>query len=644
MVAIKRGVFRIAVPMVRLICLLLLGISIAAGGAAAEPARLALLIGNQTYAAKVGPLKNPARDIDLVGAALEKLDFKVTKLANASKLEMDEAIRRYADQVRRAGPKAISFFYYSGHGVVNPETNVNYLIPVDLDDAATDAVWYRSIEQPALIELLSRAKNATHFIVFDACRNELNLAGEAGKALGADKGFVPVGDVSGILIAYATAQKKTAADTGMFARILSEELVKDGVEAFAVFREVQVRVTETMKQEPWMSLNYIPRIYLGKAAELRETQPQSSDAAARAWADIKDFQDAAVFEAFRKQYGPSNALYDTLAAQKIADLKRQRVAVVAPQKPVADEDACEGLLVSVAVGARPCIKPGSGESFKDCPDCPEMVIAPSGSFTMGSSEKEDGRYSDEGPQHNVTIPRPLAVGRTHVTRGQFAAFVKATSYDASGGCWTLVNGEWKQSAEASWKKPGFEQGDDHPAVCLNWNDAKAYIDWLNKKAPGKPYRLLTEAEAEYAARAVTKPGAYPRFFFGNDEASLCQFGNGADQTAKASGKTPASWTYSSCRDGYVFTAPAGSFKPNAWGVYDAAGNAWTWTEDCWHDGYASAPTDGSAWTSGDCSRRVLRGGSWNGNPRILRAANRNRDFPDGRGNGLGFRLARTLNP
>ncbi|MGO9984443.1 MAG: caspase family protein [Rhodomicrobium sp.] len=136
----------------------------AAALAAHAEARLALLIGNQDYAAKVGPLKNPLRDIELVGAALEKLGFSVTKLANANKAQMDEAIRRHADRVRRAGPGAISFFYYSGHGAVNPETNVNYLIPADLDSAESDTLWYRSIEQPYLIELLSqRAKNATHF-------------------------------------------------------------------------------------------------------------------------------------------------------------------------------------------------------------------------------------------------------------------------------------------------------------------------------------------------------------------------------------------------------------------------------------------------------------------------------------------------
>ena len=315
----------------------------AAPGAAAQ-ARLALLIGNQDYSAKVGPLKNPLKDIELVGAALTKLGFTVTKLGNVNKAQMDEAIRRYVDQVRRAGPGSVSFFYYTGHGAVNPDTNVNYLVPVDLDSADSDDLWYRSIEQQSLIDLLSqRARNATHFVVFDACRNELNIGGEAAKAIGADKGFVPVSDVSGILIAYATAQKKTAADTGMFARILSEELVKPGVEAFQVFREVQVRVKDAMHQEPWMSLSFIPRIYFAAAPAPAETAPAEQAAkpqwplgeAAETWLQIKDSADPALFEAFRKHYGSANPVYDALAAQRAADLKRQQTAAAGPQTPAA---------------------------------------------------------------------------------------------------------------------------------------------------------------------------------------------------------------------------------------------------------------------------------------------------------------------
>jgi len=240
----------------------------AAQAAQAEP-RLALLIGNQSYAAKVGPLVNPRSDIETMGAALEKLGFTVTKLADAGKEQMDTAIRRYVDQVRRAGPGAVSFFYYSGHGGVNPDTNVNYLIPVDVTDPGSGEVWYRSIEQRLVIDLLSeRTKNAIHFVVFDACRSELSIAGEAGKALGADKGFAPVADVRGMLIAYSTAAKKTAADTGLFAKILAEELSKKNLATHA-FLEMQSRVVRAMRQEPWLSLGYVPPLYLAG----RETSP-----------------------------------------------------------------------------------------------------------------------------------------------------------------------------------------------------------------------------------------------------------------------------------------------------------------------------------------------------------------------------------
>ncbi len=307
-----------------------------AGQAIAE-GRLALLVGNADYSAKVGPLNYPLRDVDLVGAALLQLGFEVTKLTNATKAQMDEAFHRYVDRVRRSGPNAISFFYYSGHGAVNPDTNINYLIPVDIEKADTSDLWYHSIEQQAFIDLLSqRARNATHFVVFDACRSELNL-GAPGKSLAAEKGFAPVSDVSGILIAYATAQKRTAADTGVFAKILSEELVKPGVEAFAVFREVQVRVEEAMHQEPWMSLNYIPRIYL--AAPPKPGEPSSPvpaplqsplSEAAQTWTQIKDLKNPAVFEAFRKKYGSSSPVYDALAEQRLDALKRPQRALAKP--------------------------------------------------------------------------------------------------------------------------------------------------------------------------------------------------------------------------------------------------------------------------------------------------------------------------
>jgi len=223
-----------------------------------------------------------------------------------------------------------------------------------------------------------------------------------------------------------------------------------------------------------------------------------------------------------------------------------------------------------------------------------------------------------------------------VTVKQFSAFVNETGYDAGSKCFTWVNGKWEETEGRSWRNPSFSQDDTYPAVCLNWNDAEAYAARLSRKT-GKAYRLLTEAEWEYAARA----GSTTRYYFGDDEKDFCRYGNGGDQTQKRSGWTG---TFLPCADGYLYTAPAGSFLPNAFGLYDMHGNAWHWVEDCYQDSYEDAPSDGSAIIIADCSRRVIRGGSWNSGPRNLRSANRSWNSTGYRDSILGFRVGRTLTP
>ena len=379
----------IFLAMARLVSyLLLLSLFTPLNAAAQQPARLALLIGNQNYASAVGTLKNPRQDVALIETSLEKLGFRVTVLNDADYRAMDVALKRYAAELRRAGQGALGFFYYSGHGAANADTQTNYLIPVDVTSAEDEAVWYYSFPQNQIIDLLSKqGANATQFVVFDACRNELHLSDSAAKAIGADKGFVPVADTAGLLIAYATAPNRTASDAGEgggpYAKALAEELLKPGVEAVTMFRNVQIRVKQAIGQDPWLSFPSLAPVYLagrdaGSGQEIKpQPQPSLSEAARGAWSEIKDLKDVAVFEAFRKQYGAANALYDTLATQKIAELKRQQVAIAPARKPDFSEDECDGLRVSVALSnEKPCIKPGFGESFKDCPDCPEMVIAP----------------------------------------------------------------------------------------------------------------------------------------------------------------------------------------------------------------------------------------------------------------------------
>ena len=249
--------------------------------------------------------------------------------------------------------------------------------------------------------------------------------------------------------------------------------------------------------------------------------------------------------------------------------------------------------------------------FRDCAGCPEMVAILGGSYMMGSPLDEAERSIDEEPRHRVRIPGPLAVGKYEVTFGEWDACV------AGGGCggYRPDDGGWGRGRR--------------PVINVSWRDAKSYVEWLSRET-GKRYRLLSESEWEYVARA----GTTGPFHFGSTIST--------DQ-ANYNGH----YTYGSGRKGMrrSKTVPVGSFAANDFGLHDVHGNVWEWVEDCWHENYLGAPTDGSAWTSsGDCDSRVLRGGSWLNKPWILRSAFRVRLSAGLRGNSSGFRIARTLIP
>lgn len=272
---------------------------------------------------------------------------------------------------------------------------------------------------------------------------------------------------------------------------------------------------------------------------------------------------------------------------------------------------------------------------------PEMVIIAGGTFQQGSPENEEGRDNDEGPQHEVTIDYPFALSRCEVTVSEFRRFVDATDYQTDG-CYVLTEGRWQQDPNYRWHNPGFEQNDQHPAICISWDDAKAYIAWLNElyglnEQDG--YRLPTESEWEYAARA----GADTAFYWGSD--IQCNNANGLDASAKATGFFRNDWIFAECDDQHIYTAPVASFAANPWNLYDMSGNVWEWTEDCWHDNYEKAPTDGSAWKDNvnNSCQPVLRGGGWDIFPSGLRAAVRLEGLTRNVASlSFGFRLARTL--
>ncbi len=342
------------------------------------------------------------------------------------------------------------------------------------------------------------------------------------------------------------------------------------------------------------------------------------------WDSVKNSTSAADYKAYLETYPKGR--FASLARARA----KQYAAVTVPQRPAPETPA------QPAVGIYPGTKePGS--TFKDCPECPEMGVIPAGNFTMGSPASEKGRYDDEGPQHEVRIPRAFALGKYEVTRGGFEAFVRATGHKTSDGCRIYQAGEWQEDSSRNWRDPGYSQSDSHPVACVNWQDAKAYVRWLSGKT-GKEYRLPSEAEWEYAARARTTAARY----WGSNSSGACGYANVHDQTSKS--ENGFSWVHHDCRDGYGQTAPVGRFQANGFGLHDVLGNVWAWVGDCWNDSYRGAPSNVSAWTKGNCSRRVLRGGSWDGTPRVVRSANRAGDDTSNRSDDIGFRVARTVTP
>ena len=285
--------------------------------------------------------------------------------------------------------------------------------------------------------------------------------------------------------------------------------------------------------------------------------------------------------------------------------------------------------------------------IRDCPACPEMVVVPAGTFTLGTSASatEVDLERGEAPPQPVTIARAFALGRYEVSVAEFRAFVDATQYAATGDCRVASGGGWIRLPDHGWQDPGFAgpPAENEPVVCTSWDDAKAYADWL-AKTTGQHYRLPSETEWEYAARGGTTT---PRYFGDrdSDEATLlsvaCDYANVYDASAVL--ELGFQEPNARCSDGHTYDAPVGSIKPNAFDLYDMIGNAREWVQDCYTATYTGRPLDGRAWEwAGGCELRGVRGGSWASRPSAARAAARGGELQNLRQSDLGFRVARDL--
>lgn len=283
------------------------------------------------------------------------------------------------------------------------------------------------------------------------------------------------------------------------------------------------------------------------------------------------------------------------------------------------------------------------KTFTDCKKCPEMVVIPAGSVYIGSSEDEIDRKSFDRPRIMASIEQEFALAKTEVTLAQFRVFMEETQYksvvpERDGepliGCNYFDGKSYGYVRSHNWQNPGYPQREDAPVVCVSWSDANAYAEWLSKKT-GRTYRVPSSVEFEYASRA----GSSAPWFWGTDSEKACEYANIGDRAFAQQYPSRPSFP---CDDGYVYTASVAKFKPNAYGLYDMVGNAWEWTNDCFHTDLSDAPIDGSSWLAeaeGECIYRTPKGGSWISGIAWSRAAVRSRDQAHYKSFMLGFRVA-----
>jgi formylglycine-generating enzyme required for sulfatase activity len=611
----------------------------------AHAARQALVIGNDNYTS-VSKLQKAGNDATAMARELKAAGFTVQLHRDLNYRSMVRTVETFTAGIK-GGDEVVVFF--AGHGV--QIKNGAYLLPTDIDATTESEVEKTSYELNALTEKLSDAKAAFSLVMVDACRNN-PLPKKQGRSVGNSRGLSAIEPPKGQMVVYSASKGQTALDAlsdkdknpnSVFTREFVARMKKPGLRIEDLMREVQDAVealagTVQHEQRPALYNEARGNFYFfgPTTVQVAPTKPETSDAQIeqQAWTAAQSGNTVAGYAAYLEEYPKGRFA----AAARVARASLAASAVAQPPAPVKPVQATPPAVQTALATA--------GQTVKDCSDCPEMVVIPAGSFRMGAPDSEQGRGPREGPVHEVRIGYSFALGKYELTRGEFARFVNVSGYKTEAersqmGCYGLDSSKFEWRVSKNWRDPGFPQTDGHPVVCVSWSDAQAYLAWLNEKAPGKGFRLPSEAEWEYAARA--NQGA-TRFPWGDDlgHNQICDFANGLDSNAKE--QMPHFPPIpSSCSDGYAYTAPVGSFKANAFGLYDMHGNALEWMQDIWHDNYQGATSDGSAWINGgEQARRVLRGGGWSSSPRNLRSANRSPERElQFRSSIIGMRIART---
>ena len=550
-------------------------------------ARLALVIANADYTIGSTLPASTVTDAGNLATELRHSGFEVELKKNLGRQEMQSAIDALTNRI---SPGASVLLYFSGFGVQVDRRS--YLFPINANSYNESDVRKDGISVDSVLTELQRKGAKVKILILDAARRspfERRFRPSA-------EGLAAVNAPENTLALYSSVPGKISERSGTSGVFMSE-LIKAirfasgatsaSVTAEDLFNRLKIDVysASSGEQAPWVSSSLVEAFYF--------------------------------------------------STQNIAPRARPDLATVTPA-------AKQPLKENVPLSYQNEIEVADGDHFKECPSCPEMVVVSNGDYLMGAPDSEPERADNELPQHRVKIPQRFAVGKLMVTREEFDKFVKETDYDPGDKCWTREGDADRERTGRSYRNPGFDQDGTHPVVCINWDDAKAYVAWLSKKT-GKLYRLPSESEWEYVARA----GTTTPFWWGS---SISPDNANYDYTS----------TYGS--DGSKGeirgkTVPADMFKANAWGLYQVGGNAFEWVEDCWNDTYDhDEPSDDGVriaenWTrrseadvhAGGCSRHVRRGGAWSAPAKWLRSAYRDQRPTRIRAANTGLRVARTLN-
>lgn len=535
--------------------------------------RIALVIGNGDYS--FSPLANPPEDARIITDALNQTGFEVIQLKNANQKKMKQAVREFSEKLK-ASQDTVALFYYAGHGV--QFEGRNYLIPTDADIRSQQDVEFESIDAQWVLDTIRDSHSGLSIIVLDACRNNPF----ASSTRSATRGLVRMDAPRGSILAYSTSPGKEAldgkGDNSPYSRALANAIKQPDLKIEDVFKQVRrdVLASTANGQVPWESSSLTDDFY------------------------------------FLNSSGSQQIVISNTAKEVIhSNSKKYR----------------------------------AGDMFSDCMQCPQMVVIPDGQSLIGSNinDNEKGHYSageagrgaTEKPEFTVTLPQ-FSLSKTEITRGQFKKFIESSSYSPSAGCWVFKTALWKFYKKRNWENPGFKQDDNHPVVCVNWNDAQAYVEWLSDKVD-KTYRLASEAEWEYAARG----GNETTFAWGNSISRACEFNNVYDilghQTIKSK------WLKNvPCEDGAIYTNSVAQYKANGFGLYDMSGNVMEWVDDCWFNHHDVSNTTGKSRRGGVCTKRVQKGSNYQFSQLSLRPAARWSDEPNDRTIYVGFRVMRVL--